>query len=125
MEQMMRELVIAAADLGLQQAIEQGAEQSAQKDIEFCCGGNTKFVGKRESVLWTVSGKVGYQRRYLIGSDTIESTCKQIAAEHLKRSGVRWKLASAIATYKAKAARLGNTLDILKPIYPNLSASTP
>lgn len=64
MEQMMRELVKAAAGLGLQQVLEQGEERYAQKEIECPCGEQAKFVSKREAVLWTVFGKVGYQRRY-------------------------------------------------------------
>ena len=66
MEQMMRELVKAAAGLGLQQALEQGEERYAPKEIECGCGAKAKFVSKREAVLWTVFGKVGYQRRYYL-----------------------------------------------------------
>lgn len=66
MEQMMRELVKVAAGLGLQQAIEQGEEWYARKEIECRCGAKAKFVSKREAVLWTVFGKIGYQRRYYL-----------------------------------------------------------
>ena len=66
MEQTMRELVKAAAGLGLQQAIEQGEERYAQKEIECGCGAQAKFVSKRKAVLWTVFGKVDYQRRYYL-----------------------------------------------------------
>jgi hypothetical protein len=61
------------------------------------------------------------QQGYLIGSGTIESACKQIAAARLKCSGARWTLAGVIATAKARAAWLSKTWDILKPIYFNLS----
>lgn len=61
------------------------------------------------------------QQGYLIGSGTIESACKQIAAARLKRSGARWSLAGVIATAKARAAWLSKTWDTLKPIYLNLS----
>ena len=44
------------------------------------------------------------QQGYLIGSGTIESACKQIAAARLKCSGARWTLAGVIATAKARAA---------------------
>lgn len=64
------------------------------------------------------------QQGYLIGSGTIESACKQIAAARLKCSGARWTLAGVIATAKARAAWLSKTWDILKPIYLNLSTST-
>jgi len=60
------------------------------------------------------------QLGYLIGSGTIESACKQIAAVRLKRSGARWTLPGVIATAKARAAWLSQAWDSLKPIYPNL-----
>jgi hypothetical protein len=61
------------------------------------------------------------QQGYLIGSGTIESACKQIAASRLKCSGARWTLPGVIATAKARAAWLSKTWDSLKPIYFNLS----
>jgi hypothetical protein len=61
------------------------------------------------------------QHGYLIGSGTIESACKQIAASRLKCSGARWTLSGVIATAKARAAWLSKTWDSLKPIYFNLS----
>jgi hypothetical protein len=61
------------------------------------------------------------QQGYLIGSGTIESACKQIAAARLKCSGARWSLAGVIATAKARAAWLSKTWDILNPIYLNFS----
>lgn len=66
MEQMMRELVKEAAGLGIQQAIEQGEERYAGKEVECRCGGKARFVSKREAVLWTVFGKVSYKRRYYL-----------------------------------------------------------
>lgn len=61
------------------------------------------------------------QKGYLIGSGTIESACKQIAAARLKCSGAHWALAGVIATAKAGVAWLSKTWDNLKPIYLNLS----
>ena len=61
------------------------------------------------------------QQGYLIGSGTIESACKQIAAARLKCSGARWTLAGVIATAKARAAWLSKSWDNLKPLYFNLS----
>ena len=61
------------------------------------------------------------QQGYLIGSGTIESACKQIAAARLKCSGARWTLAGVIATAKARASWLSKTWDTLKPIYLTLS----
>jgi len=63
------------------------------------------------------------QQGYLIGSGTIESACKQIAAARLKCSGARWTLAGVIATAKARAAWLSKSWDNLKPIYFKLSLS--
>jgi hypothetical protein len=57
---------------------------------------------------------------YLIGSGTIESACKQIAAVRLKRSGARWTLPGVIATAKARAAWLSKSWDSLKPMYSSL-----
>lgn len=61
------------------------------------------------------------QQGYLIGSGTIESACKQIAAARLKCSGARWSLAGVIATAKARAAWLSQSWDHLKPLYFKLS----
>ena len=60
------------------------------------------------------------QLGYLIGSGTIESACKQIAAVRLKRSGARWTLPGVIATAKARAAWLSKSWDSLKPSYAGL-----
>jgi hypothetical protein len=43
---------------------------------------------------------------YLIGSGTIESSCKQIVAQRLKRSGAQWIVQGAVLTAKARAAWL-------------------
>jgi hypothetical protein len=43
---------------------------------------------------------------YLIGSGTIESGCKQIVTQRLKRSGAQWTLDGAVQTAKARAAWL-------------------
>lgn len=43
---------------------------------------------------------------YLIGSGTIESGCKQIVTQRLKRSGAQWILDGAIQTAKARAVWL-------------------
>jgi hypothetical protein len=61
---------------------------------------------------------------YLIGSGTIESACKQIAAVRLKRSGARLTLPGVFATAKARAAWLSKTWDSLKPASFNLFLAT-
>ena len=50
---------------------------------------------------------------YQIGSGTIESGCKQIGTQRLKRSGARWTLQGARTTAKARAAWLSGQWDQL------------
>lgn len=50
---------------------------------------------------------------YQIGSGTIESGCKQITSQRLKRSGARWTLEGARMTAKARAAWLSGQWDPL------------
>jgi hypothetical protein len=50
---------------------------------------------------------------YMIGSGTVESGCKQIVTQRLKRSGARWAKAGARMTAKARAAYLSGQLDEL------------
>ena len=45
---------------------------------------------------------------YLIGSGTIESGCKQIVTQCLKRSGAQWIVEGAVLTAKARAAWLSD-----------------
>lgn len=66
MERMMRELVKEAANVGLQHAIEQGEETCGSREVICACGQKAQFVSKRSAVLWTVFGKVVYQRRYYL-----------------------------------------------------------
>lgn len=50
---------------------------------------------------------------YLIGSGTVESGCKQIVTERLKRSGAQWLVAGAVKTAKARAAWLSGRWESL------------
>jgi hypothetical protein len=50
---------------------------------------------------------------YLIGSGTIESGCKQIVTQRLKRSGAQWTLDGAVQTAKARAVWLSGDWDSL------------
>ena len=50
---------------------------------------------------------------YLIGSGTIESGCKQIVTQRLKRSGAQWIVEGAVLTAKARAAWLSGAWDAL------------
>ena len=50
---------------------------------------------------------------YMIGSGTVESGCKQIVTQRLKRSGARWTETGARLTAKARAAWLSGQWDHL------------
>ena len=50
---------------------------------------------------------------YMIGSGTVESGCKQIVTQRLKRSGAQWNLLGATLTAKARAAWLSGDWEIL------------
>jgi len=45
---------------------------------------------------------------FLIGSGTLESGCKQIVTQRLKRSGAQWLVQGAVLTAKARSAWLSN-----------------
>ena len=64
MEGMMRELVKETARLGLQKAIEQGEARYPSREVRCVCEKRPVLVGRRSAVVWTVFGKVHYQRRY-------------------------------------------------------------
>jgi len=53
---------------------------------------------------------------YMIGSGTVESGCKQIVTQRLKRAGARWTKHGARMTAKARAAYLSEQLDELSPL---------
>jgi hypothetical protein len=69
MERMMRELVKEAGSVGLRHAIEQGEEPCGSREVLCTCGQKAQFVSKRSAVVWTVFGKVDYQRRYYLCSN--------------------------------------------------------
>lgn len=50
---------------------------------------------------------------YLIGSGTIESGCKQIVTQRLKRAGAQWIVEGAVLTAKARAAWLSGAWQTL------------
>ena len=50
---------------------------------------------------------------YMIGSGTVESGCKQIVTQRLKRSGAQWNSQGAVLTAKARAAWLSGDWDDL------------
>ena len=50
---------------------------------------------------------------YAIGSGTVESACKQIVSQRLKRSGAQWEVEGAVKTAKARAAWLSHEWDCL------------
>lgn len=50
---------------------------------------------------------------YAIGSGTIESACKQIVLQRLRKSGAQWTIDGAVRTAKARAAWLSGEWDSL------------
>jgi hypothetical protein len=50
---------------------------------------------------------------YAIGSGTIESACKQIVVQRLRKSGAQWAIAGAVQTAKARAVWLSGEWDSL------------
>jgi hypothetical protein len=50
---------------------------------------------------------------YLIGSGTVESGCKQIVTQRLKRPGAQWTVDGAVYTAKARAAWLSGDWETL------------
>jgi hypothetical protein len=50
---------------------------------------------------------------YAIGSGTIESACKQIVVQRLRKSGAQWSVQGAVRTAKARAAWLSREWDDL------------
>ena len=50
---------------------------------------------------------------YAIGSGTVESACKQIVTQRLKKSGAQWLVEGAVLTAKARAAWLSDEWDLL------------
>jgi hypothetical protein len=50
---------------------------------------------------------------YLIGSGTVESVCKQIVTQRLKKPGAQWEVAGAVQTAKARAVWLSGNWESL------------
>ena len=69
----------------------------------------TYFTNNKERMDYKRFREQGYQ----IGSGTVESACKQIGTQRLKRAGARWRAAGARYTAKARAAYLGGQMDSL------------
>jgi len=69
----------------------------------------TYFSNNRERMAYKRFREQGYQ----IGSGTVESACKQIGTQRLKRAGARWSTEGARLTAKARAAWLSNQWDFL------------
>jgi hypothetical protein len=50
---------------------------------------------------------------YLIGSGTVESACKQIVTQRLKKPGAQWNVEGAVQTAKARAVWLSGDWESL------------
>jgi hypothetical protein len=81
-------VILACADLGAQCAEAQDAM--------------TYFTHNRARMRYDQYRAAGY----LIGSGTVESSCKQIVTHRLKCSGAQWIVSGAVDTAKARAAWL-------------------
>jgi hypothetical protein len=57
---------------------------------------------------------------YAIGSGTVESACKQIVTQRLKKPGAQWLVDGAVRTAKARAAWLSNEWDALTKLRSSL-----
>ena len=57
---------------------------------------------------------------YMIGSGTVESACKQIVTQRLKRSGAQWNVQGAVLTAKARAAWLSGDWHLLSSLRDRL-----
>jgi len=62
MEQILRELVKKVAGMGLQRAIEQGEERYAEKEVACPCGGQVRFISKREADVEGCARRSGAQQ---------------------------------------------------------------
>ena len=96
--------------------------QGQVQDVILAC---KRFANKHEEARQAVtyfsnnSQRMSYDifraQGYLIGSGTIESGCKQIVTQRLKRSGAQWTVEGAVLTAKARAAWLsGNWHSLCK-----------
>src|SRR4030067_1047276 len=65
---------------------------------------------KAANYFYTNADRMRYDRfraaGYMIGSGSVESACKQIVTQRLKRPGAQWIVEGAIQTAKARAAWL-------------------
>ncbi len=64
---------------------------------------STYFTNNRARMCYDNYRRAGY----VIGSGTVESSCKQIVSHRLKCSGAQWIVSGAVDTAKARAAWLG------------------
>jgi len=85
------------------------AFQNHTRAGEAACRAVTYYSNNAKRMDYARFRAAGYQ----IGSGTIESGCKQIATQRLKRSGARWTLDGARMTAKARAAWLSGHWDRL------------
>jgi hypothetical protein len=96
--------------------ITQSLWQGQVEEVILACKGlSSKHDEARQAVTYfsNNSHRMCYNvfraQGYLIGSGTIESGCKQIVTQRLKRSGAQWIVEGAVRTAKARAAWLSST----------------
>ncbi len=88
--------------------------------IEGCQTRATHCAQARTAVIYftTHAPRMRYDQfraqGYLIGSRTVESGCKQVVTERLKKAGAQWTRPGAVYTAKARAAWLSGQWDALR-----------
>lgn len=98
-------------------------EGQVETVIQACACLATRCVQARQAVGYftTHTERMRYAhfraQGYLIGSGTVESACKQIVTQRLKRSGAQWSCPGAVYTAKARAAWLSGQWDDLRARY--------
>ena len=76
--------------------------QEAKKEIVY-------FTNNEQRMQYKKFRSTGY----LIGSGTVESACKQIVTQRLKKSGAQWEVEGAVQTAKARAVWLSGDWESL------------
>lgn len=97
--------------------------QGRIQEVIAACQMHTDVSGAKEAVHKAMTyyrnnaERMDYARwrnaGYLIGSGVVESACKQIGTQRLKRAGARWSAEGAHLTAKARAAWLSRDWDAL------------
>lgn len=106
---------LAQRQVWLAQVVEALWQGQVEEVIRACQPLTRKHVEAQQAITYfsNNSSRMRYDvfrtQGYLIGSGTIESACKQIVTQRLKRSGAQWIVEGAVLTAKARAAWLSGS----------------